>query len=263
MEQNKNFLKVGEKVVFKPKTEGLDYALESGKVYTADIDRYTDEISFNMAPDITLPEKLYTTDEDNKFVNKVVDRYNITKEGTVGVMLSGLKGSGKTIMMKRIALESKLPILLIDKSFYPKDLISLFNKLADTQICILMDEVDKLGERYDDDYLLKVLDGINSSGKKLMIFTCNDDEDVNEYLKDRCSRIRYWRDYGEMPASMIQAVLEDKLDDKTEIKPLTDFIQEKFACASFDNIASFADEVNACPNDTYEDLFNDMNLSEK
>jgi hypothetical protein len=263
MEQNKTFLKVGEKVVFKPKTEGLDYTLEAGKVYTVEIDRYTDEITFNVAPNITLPEKLYTTTEDDKFVNKIINHYNNSKEGITGVMLSGLKGSGKTIMMKRLALESNLPILLIDKSFYPRHLITLFNKLVDTPICILMDEVDKLGDDYSDDYLLKVLDGINSSGKKLMIFTCNDDEDISEYLKDRCSRIRYWKDYGEMPASMIQAVLEDKLDDKTEIKPLTDFIQEKFECASFDNIASFADEVNACPNDTYEDLFNDMNLSSK
>lgn len=261
--EKKNFLKVGEKVVFKPKTEGLDYDMESGKVYTVQIDHYTDEISFNTAPDITLPEKLYTTAEDDKFVNKVISRYTDTIEGTVGVMLSGLKGSGKTIMMKRLALESKLPILLIDKGFSPRDLVSLFNKLADTEICILMDEIDKLGDRYEDDYLLKVLDGINSSGKKLMIFTCNDDENINEYLKDRCSRVRYWRNYGEMSASMIQVVLEDKLEDKAEVKPLTDFIQEKFGCISFDNIASFADEVNAYPNDTYEDLFNDMNLSSK
>lgn len=261
--EKKNFLKVGDKVVFKPKTEGLDYDMESGKVYTVEIDRYSDEITFNTAPDITLPEKLYTTTEDDKFVNKVINRYAAISEGTVGVMLSGLKGSGKTIMMKRLALESKLPILLIDKSFSPKDLVGLFNKLADTEICILMDEIDKLGDRYDDDYLLKVLDGINSSGKKLMIFTCNDDEDISEYLKDRCSRIRYWRDYGEMPASMIQAVLEDKLNDKDKVKTLTDFIQEHFECASFDNIASFADEVNAYPDDTCEDLFNDMNLSSK
>lgn len=261
--ENKNFLKIGEKITFKPKTEGLDYSLENGMVYVPEIDRYTDEIHFNVAPNITLPEKLYTTAEDDKFVNKVIDRYSLTVEGTIGVMLSGLKGSGKTIMMKRIALQSNLPIILIDKSFYPKDLISLFNKLSDTEVCILMDEIDKLGERYDDDYLLKVLDGINTSGKKLMVFTCNDNENVNEYLKDRCSRIRYWREYGEMPASMIQAVLEDKLDDKSKVKPLTDFIQETLSCASFDNISSFADEVNTYPNDTFEELFKDMNLSEK
>lgn len=261
--ENKNFLKIGEKITFKPKTEGLDYSLENGRVYVPEIDRYTDEITFNVAPNITLPEKLYTTADDDKFVNKVIDRYSLTVEGTVGVMLSGLKGSGKTIMMKRIALQSNLPIILIDKGFYPKDLINLFNKLSNTEVCILMDEIDKLGERYDDDYLLKVLDGINTSGKKLMVFTCNENENVNEYLKDRCSRIRYWREYGEMPASMIQAVLEDKLDDKSKVTPLTDFIQETLSCASFDNISSFADEVNTYANDTFEELFKDMNLSEK
>lgn len=261
--ENKNFVKIGEKVMFKPKTEGLDYELEGGKVYIPSMDRYTEEITFQIVPNITLPEKLYTTQEDDKFVSKVLNRYTNANDGTTGVMLSGLKGSGKTIMMKRIAIESNLPIILIDKSFRPRDLISLFNKLCDTQVCILMDEVDKLGEYYDDDYLLKVLDGINSSGKKLMIFTCNDDEDISEYLKDRCSRIRYWRNYGEMPASMIASVLEDKLDDKSEIKPLTDFVQENFECASFDNIASFAEEVNMYPNDTFEQLFEDMNLSAK
>lgn len=261
--ENKNFVKVGNKIMFKPVTDGLDYSLEAGNVYTVEIDRYTDEIAFNTAPALQLPTKVYETTEDRKFIDKVLNHYTNVNSGTVGVMLSGLKGSGKTIMMKRIAVESGLPIILIDKGFYPRQLTTLFNKLADTPVCILMDEVDKLGEHYDDDYLLKVLDGINSSGKKLMIFTCNDDEDINEYLKDRCSRIRYWKEYEETSASMIQTVLEDKLTDKTEAKPLTDFILENFACVSFDNIASFADEVNNYPNDTYEELFNDMNLSQK
>lgn len=258
-----NFIKVGEKVVFKSKTDGLDYSLESGKVYSVDIDRYTEDVSFSVAPDLKMPEKVYSTADDDKFINKVINYYHKTNNTTVGVMLSGLKGSGKTIMMKRIAIESKLPIILIDKSFYPRQLVSLFNRLADTPVCVLMDEVDKLGDDYDDDYLLKILDGINSTGKKLMIFTCNDGNNINEYLVDRCSRIRYWKEYAETPASMIQTVLEDKLTDKDEVKPLTDFILNNFACVSFDNIAAFADEVNEYPNDTYEELFEDMNLSEK
>lgn len=258
-----NFIKVGNKVVFKTITDGLEYSLESGKVYSVSIDRYTDDIEFNIAPDLKLPEKVYSTKEDDKFIDKVLNFYEKTNNNTIGVMLSGLKGSGKTIMMKRIAVDSKLPILLIDKSFCPRQLINLFNKLQDTQVCILMDEVDKLGENYDDDYLLKVLDGINSSGKKLIIFTCNDETDINEYLKDRCSRIRYWKKYDETSPSMIQTVLEDKLTDKTEAKPLTDFLISNLACASFDNILAFAEEVNEYPNDTYEELLKDMNLSLK
>jgi Cdc6-like AAA superfamily ATPase len=227
------------------------------------MDRWSGEISFTVAPDLNLPTKLYTTEEDSKFVDKVLSRYKIMESGTLGVMLSGLKGSGKTVMMKNLAVKSNLPILLIDKSFAPSQLVNLFNKLSKIELCVLMDEIDKIGENYDDDYLLKILDGVNTTGKKLMIFTCNDAEDINEYLQDRCSRIRYWREFDVMPSSMIQNILSDKLKDKNEVKPLTDFIIENFGVVSFDNVISFVDEVNENTNDTYEDLFNDMNLSSK
>lgn len=261
--ENKNFIKVGDRIVFKPTTDGLDYELEPGKVYTLEVDKWSDEISFKLAPDFSMPSKIYETDEDKRFVSKVLNYYNKSENGTTGVMLSGLKGSGKTVTAKNIALQSNLPIILIDKGFRPSFLIKLFNKMSETEACFLFDEIDKLGEDYDDDYLLKILDGANSSGKKLMLCTCNDADDINEYLVDRCSRIRYWREFDELSASMIQNILEDKLNDKEEIKPLTDFIIENFAVVSFDNIASFVDEVNEYPTASFEELFEDMNLSSK
>lgn len=263
MEKNKNFIKVGERIVFKPTTEGLDYELESGKVYTLEVDKWSDEISFKTAPDFTMPKKIYETPEDTRFINKVLNYYDKADNGTTGVMLSGLKGSGKTITAKNIAIKSNLPIILIDKGFRPSFLIKLFNRLADIEACFVFDEIDKLGEDYDDDYLLKILDGANTSGKKLVLCTCNDPEDVSEYLKDRCSRIRYWREFDELSTSMIQNILEDKLNDKDEVKPLTDFIISNFGVISFDNISSFVDEVNEYPTSTYEELFKDMNLLSK
>ena len=261
--ENKNFIKVGDKIIFKPTTDGLDYELESGKVYTLSVDKWSDEISFKIAPDFSMPSKIYETEEDSRFINKVLNYYNKSGEGTTGVMLSGLKGSGKTITAKNIAIKSNLPIILIDKGFRPSFLINLFNKLSKVEACFVFDEIDKLGEDYDDDYLLKILDGANTSGKKLVLCTCNNSDDVSEYLKDRCSRIRYWREFSELSASMIQSILEDRLIDKDEVKPLTDFIIENFAVISFDNISSFVDEVNEYPNATFEELFKDMNLSSK
>ena len=66
-----------------------------------------------------------------------------------------------------------------------------------------------------------------------------------------------------MSNSMIRSILEDKLNDKSEVDTLTDFIINKFGCISFDNVCSFALEVNENPKDTYELLFEDMNLSQK
>jgi SpoVK/Ycf46/Vps4 family AAA+-type ATPase len=263
MENNKNFLKIGNKIAFKPIIEGLEYELEPGKVYTIDIDRYTDDISFIVAPDLVMPDKLYETEDSSRFVNKVINYFNKSTDGTTGVMLSGLKGSGKTITAKNIALKSNLPIILIDKSFRPSLLVKLFNKLVNTPACILFDEVDKLGEDYDDDYLLRILDGANTAGKKLVLCTCNEADDINEYLKDRCSRIRYWKEFDELSPSLIQEILKDRLNDKTEIGPVTDFIISNFACISFDNIVSFVDEINEYPTVSFEELFADMNLSSK
>lgn len=50
---------------------------------------------------------------------------------------------------------------------------------------------------------------------------------------------------------------------KKEVKSLTDFIKNNFKVCSFDNIASFVKEVNDYPTTTFEELFEDMNLSSK
>lgn len=263
VQKESKFLKVGNNIAFKRNTEGIEYDLEPSTVYNVKYDDYMDELTLVKSPSLQLPKKVYVSDDNCNFTNKVLKHFNKSSDGITGVMLSGLKGSGKTVMLKSIAIDSKLPIILLDQSLHPRILTKLFNQLSDTEVCIIMDEIDKFGKNYDDSYLLKVMDGINSSGKKLMLFTCNDDSEVSRYLLDRCSRIRYWKEFDEMDKDLIKAVIEDKLDDKKEAKPVFDFIQNSFGCISFDNICSFIDEVNENPNDTFEELFNDMNLSVK
>ena len=261
--ENKNeiqLLKLGEDIIFGK--NGVDYALIPGTVYVPKVDHFSDEIQLNIGNSLQLPEKLYVPAADKKFINKVLNSYT-SAEKTMGVLLAGTKGTGKTVMAKQIAKESGMPILTIDNSLHPTYLKQLFAKLESIPMCIIFDEFDKLGEKYDSDQILRVLDGVSSSGKHLLVFTCNDAEEVNSYLLDRCSRVRYYREFDEMGPSMIKEILEDRLTDKSEVNALTDFISKNFGLISFDNVASFADEVNNYPDDTYEELFKDMNISEK
>ena len=260
---NSKFIKVGNSISFKFNTDGLDYDLQPGIVYTVSYDGYENKFILSEAPSLKLPDEMYFSESDNKFISKILNRFERSKNEVTGVMLSGLKGSGKTVMCKKVALDSNLPIILIDKSIHPKALCRLFNLLEDIDICAIIDEIDKLGADYDDSYLLKILDGINSSGRKLMLFTCNNDNMVSEFLIDRCSRIRYWKEFDEMSKDLIKYILEDRLEDKSEVKSVLDFIISRFGCVSFDNVNSFVQEVNENPSDTFEELFNDMNLSTK
>ena len=259
----KKFLKVGKSINFKFDTEGLECDLTPGMVYNINVDRYTDAISLEESTGLSLPSKVYCTQRDERFIDKVINSYNLSENGFTGVMLAGLKGSGKTVMAKVIANKSGLPIINIDKNIRPYILRNLVSMLGDTSVCFLFDELDKVLADYDDSVLLQVLDDSDTKGKHMILFTCNDDDEISEYLIDRCSRIRYWREFDEMSPSLIMEVLNDKLNDKKEVKSLTDFIKDNFEVCSFDNIASFVKEANDYPTTTFEELFEDMNLSSK
>lgn len=259
----KNFLKVGNSLSFKFSTKGLECNLTPGMVYNIKVDRYNDQITLEETAPLSLPSKVYCTDRDTRFVDKVINSYNLSENGFTGVMLSGIKGSGKTVMMKVIANKSKLPIINIDKYIRPWVLKSIVERLGNTSVCFLFDELDKILDDYDDSALLQILDGADTKGKHMILFTCNDMDVISEYLIDRCSRIRYWREFEEMSPSLIMEVLEDRLNNKNEVKYLTDFIKDNFELCSFDNIVAFIKEANDYPNVTFEELFEDMNLTPK
>lgn len=260
--KTQRLIKIGDEIRFT--SVGGECELENGSVYMADYDRVTGDIFLKSTPKLIMPENHYETEKDTKFINKVLAHYNRTNTGTTGVILAGVKGTGKTVMAKSIAKKSDLPIVLLDKKFPPREITGLMTKLKDEKVCIIIDEIDKINDHaYDDDFLLQLFDGISTCGNNLIISTCNNVEDVNEYLLDRCSRIRYYKEFEEMSPSMIQAILENRLNDKTEVKPLTDFVIQNFGLISFDNVTAFAEEVNENPNETFESLFEDMNISDK
>lgn len=258
----KNFIKNGDEIRFKYNIRGEECSLENSKVYKADIDEYGEIILVRM-PNFIMPSKIYSTERNNAFKQKVLNQYENMNKGVLGVMLSGLKGSGKTIMAKQIALESTLPIILIDKYFHPKDFKEMIKMLEDTPVCIIFDEIDKVGDRYDMKDLLSMLDGTDTFGNILLFLTCNDESKIDENMKDRCSRIRYWKSFNETPKDVIEEVVKDKLQNKELIELVVNFIENNFDKLIFDNICAFIDEINMNPNVSFDELFEDMNLTPK
>lgn len=255
----KEFFRSGSKVVARP--NGLDYALEPGKVYTLkyswDDGMYL-EISDNT---FVLPDKVFKTISDEKFISKVLNYHKSSNRSTTGVLLTGLKGSGKTVMSKLIAQACDLPIIVVSSNCPTKYLTSFFSKSPNTEVCIVFDEIDKNKEHWNTEDLLGFMDGITNTGKKLCILTCNSSSMLNDYIMDRCSRIRYVRKFDAMSKESIKSIVS-KFTDK-DVDQLTDFIHDRFEVISFDNIISFLEEVNTNVEDAYEDIIADLNISLK
>lgn len=252
------FIKVGDKIINKP--NGFDYDLINGKVYNLKFDRYSVGAYFEEDGALNLPKKVYTTKDDDLFIKRVNTYFEKTNKLSTGVMLSGIKGTGKTVMAKVIAKNSGLPIIVVDEDFPTSRINDFFRKFS-TPVVIIFDEVDK---HWDTEDLLGWLDGVQTNAKKLVLFTCNNEYHVNEYLQDRCSRVRYKRHFEPNDnARFLKEILKDKGIAKDEIEVTYKFIIDNFELLSIDNILSFIDEKVSFPGLSNETILKDMNITSK
>lgn len=251
------FIKSGESIVLKPK--GIDYDLINGKTYYLKYDEWLGQIYLQETVDISLPDKLYSTEAESLFMKRVVDHYNSTSNGTTGVLLEGEKGTGKTIMAKRIALETGLPIILIEDDISGRALNEFFNKF-DSPAVIIFDEVEK---NVRTERLLQFLDGTTSGCKKLVLMTCNDLYRVSEYMINRCSRVRYKRHFAmsDNLAYLPQVIADFDIKNKDLV---TKFCTENISYPSIDNIKCFLTEVEALQDDfKLDEIISFLNIETK
>lgn len=234
-----NFIKQGNNIYQLPK--GSNYDLEPGKVYDLLIREIWGEMSakLELNGEMNLPQTVYQTKKDKLFVKRVLNNFNNNNNNTTGVLLTGEKGTGKTVTAKLLAQEANLPIIIVNPSSVEKYLEKYFKEF-DTPVCILFDEVDK---NFDTHKMLTFLDGMHKTTKKLVIMTANDEDDLSKYIKNRCSRIKYYRHYSmqEDAREYAELICETKgIEDKEN---LVNFIVNNIKYPSIDNICAFINEV--------------------
>lgn len=250
------FLRNGNVIKIKP--AGTDYDLERGKVYNLKADMFGNSF-LEEDGNLNLGFKIYNSTEDERFMDRVLNYYNHTNKLTTGVMLAGLKGSGKTVMAKQLAKRSGLPIIVVDSGYNARYLNGFFTQFK-AEVCVIFDEFEK---NWRSDHLLDFLDGVQETAKKLVLFTCNSMSNTSEFLKDRCSRIRYRRFFNAMDNTRFlkELIADNGIEDKND--ELYNFIINHLEILSIDNILSFLEEKKICPELENIDIAADMNLTLK
>ena len=252
-----SFIKHNGQII--PKPEGLDYSLVNSKVYSLVYDREVGGNYLIEDKDFDFPTTYYLDDKDNKFISRTINTFQNTTKMTTGILLSGLKGSGKTLMAKKIAKESGLPIIVIDPKVCADEIEGFFQNI-DTEVCIIFDEIDKY---WNTKYLLSFFDGVKPTCKKIVICTCNDEKEINNYLNDRCSRIRYKKTFSCLTKDAVLGILTDMISDKEKAKSATEFICNAIRIISYDNIVIFGEELKNNPDESYESILADMNIEKR
>ena len=258
MSKNTEFIKIGDRLIIKPK--GADYDLIPGKVYDLSYDRYSGDDIFKENGELALPKKIYTSKKDDFFRKRILNYFNNSFTDTTGVLMAGTKGTGKTLQAKVIARDSNLPIVIVDPG-YPENRLIKFFKQINTPICILFDEVDKA---FQTEKMLDFLDGLQKTSKKLVIMTCNNLGKVSEFLQDRCSRIRYLRKYAaEDNLEFLEPIITDMGIKNAEL--VANYCRENIELLSMDNIVAFLNEVKLLEDEecTLDEIISVMNIATK
>lgn len=135
-------------------------------------------------------------------------------ERNFGVILSGKKGIGKSLLARMIAEESikaDMPVIIVDTAIPG---ISNFLASIQQEVTIIFDEFEKTfaeTEKGDPQVeMLSLFDGMDN-GKKLFVITCNDPRQLNEFLINHPGRFHYHFEITCPSPDEVRAYMTDKL----------------------------------------------------
>ena len=162
----------------------------------------------------------------------------ISGDKNLGVIFNGLKGTGKTIAAKVLSNRLGLPVVVV--STVKNGLLEFIQSLC-FECVVLIDEAEKTFED-DREMLLKMIDGVYNSSRKLYLLTTNH-LTVDENLIGRPGRIRYIKQFGNLTPKAIEEFLEDNLSDKTKRQEILELI-DTLSISTIDILKAIVDEVN-------------------
>lgn len=187
----------------------------------------------------TFDYKLYGLNQ--KFIDYVLKTYENTT-GNLGILLDGIKGTGKTVTAKELCNNLQLPVILVQSMGNSNDkLIKYLSTTINFDCIFFFDEYEK--EFKDSSDVLSFMDGTyNSIYRKVFLLTTNELK-VDPNLLGRPSRIRYKKSFSNLSGEVTREILNDILEDKTAIEKVIE-LTHSMNIITIDLIKAIATEIN-------------------
>jgi len=185
------------------------------------------------------PYKIYGLERD--LINRVKRTYE-AGNSNLGILLNGIKGTGKTVTAKQICNELGLPVILINQAFENMSNVAEFIADIEQDVIVFFDEYEKIFKN-GDDAMLTIMDGaLNNEFRKVFVLTTNNLR-INDNLIQRPGRIRYLKTFSNLTLENILEIVDDKLQFP-EFKDDTIQFISQLELITVDIVSAVVQEVN-------------------
>lgn len=213
-----------------------------------------DELGFYLSETngFEYPSKVYGDEE--VFSQKCVDAF-LCQDRNSNVLLTGKKGTGKSLQVKLISRLAQVPTILVAENYEGQQYCDAIAKIGKS--VVVLEEFDKYyPEQEQQEKLLVLLDGTYGTNS-LFVLTSNS-KNLSQYFYNRPSRIKYHRDYDNLRDSVIEEVISDTLVNKEHTAELQEVV-DILADVSMDVLQEVIKETNRTKKSPKEAI-RDMNV---
>lgn len=191
------------------------------------------------ADKFVFPYKMYGLQEE--FIDHVIKTYHATSDN-MGIMLTGTKGTGKTVTAKELANKLNLPIIIVKDMGDANQYMIEFLSSIENDCILFLDEFEK-NFNESDSTILQIMDGVyNSRYRKVFLLTTNE-MTINDNMIGRPSRIRYVKEFRNLDLKIVNEYLDDALQIPEARQDLLDFI-DSLTISTIDILKTIVNEVN-------------------
>ncbi|MFD7669067.1 AAA family ATPase [Streptomyces sp. NPDC059788] len=192
-------------------------------------------------------------------VQRIVTGYS-NMDRSLGVILSGDKGMGKTLMLRllaeRMREELRLPTVLVQHDT-PR-LAAFLDELGEA--VVVFDEFEKIFSDEDDEsqnQFLSLFDGLSTT-KRLYVLSVNELDRVNDYMLNRPGRFHYHMRFAYPEPETVATYLRDRVHgvDERQVAEIVDF-SRKYDI-NFDHLRAIAFELRL--GGAFEEVIGDLNI---
>ncbi|WP_171059891.1 AAA family ATPase [Streptomyces montanus] len=192
-------------------------------------------------------------------VQRIVTGYS-AMDRSLGVILSGDKGMGKSLMLRllaeRMREEHHLPTVLVQHD--TPGLAAFLDELG--EVVVVFDEFEKIFSNEDDEsqnQFLSLFDGLSTT-KRLYVLSVNELHRVNDYMLNRPGRFHYHMRFAYPEPETVATYLRDQVPGVAEkqVAEIVDF-SRKYDI-NFDHLRAIAFELRL--GESFAEVIGDLNI---